>query len=385
MDLKEKELIEQARMMGVPAHEFSEKFIARDLVEAAMTAVRKNTKLKENQEAKLIDDLNDAVKGIISSAVAVIAANGRSAIVTTVKSVMVAGKTIRVVSDVDTSDPQRHALTDTVNHRALLVLAPDEYYDALDSNKPQKDQADLPLDSGPNDEYQSNDDIPDGDDPLYGEAVQFVIESLRASISAVQRKLKIGYNRAARMIEEMERDGIITEMNTNGAREVIGAPQEPVSAYELAFIHVTNGGEISPKAIQNAAGIKRKDVADIILTLAANGIISEPDDDGVRTLIPSDQRRMTAAEVKHGAGNSAPKTSDLMTFKKFENKEEINFDEDQYADAVLLVQRERKVSLSFLKSNFSVDEATAESMILRMEQDGVISEANDLGGRSIYD
>ncbi|QBF26216.1 DNA translocase FtsK [Pseudomonas tructae] len=65
----------------------------------------------------------------------------------------------------------------------------------------------------------------DGDDAetdaLYDEAVQFVLESRRASISAVQRKLKIGYNRAARMIEAMEMAGVVTAMNTNGSREVI--------------------------------------------------------------------------------------------------------------------------------------------------------------------
>ncbi|AKJ99200.1 MULTISPECIES: DNA translocase FtsK [Pseudomonas] len=58
-------------------------------------------------------------------------------------------------------------------------------------------------------------------DALYDEAVQFVLESRRASISAVQRKLKIGYNRAARMIEAMEMAGVVTAMNTNGSREVL--------------------------------------------------------------------------------------------------------------------------------------------------------------------
>jgi len=60
----------------------------------------------------------------------------------------------------------------------------------------------------------------DEDDPLYDEAVRFVTESRRASISAVQRKLKIGYNRAARMIETMEMAGVVSPMNTNGSREV---------------------------------------------------------------------------------------------------------------------------------------------------------------------
>ena len=59
---------------------------------------------------------------------------------------------------------------------------------------------------------------------LYDEAVQFVTESRKASISAVQRKLRIGYNRAARMIESMEAAGVVSEMSSNGSREVIAPP-----------------------------------------------------------------------------------------------------------------------------------------------------------------
>lgn len=58
-------------------------------------------------------------------------------------------------------------------------------------------------------------------DAMYADGVAFVRESRRASISAVQRKLLIGYNRAARMIERMEVEGVVTAANSNGAREVI--------------------------------------------------------------------------------------------------------------------------------------------------------------------
>lgn len=61
----------------------------------------------------------------------------------------------------------------------------------------------------------------DSEDPLYNDAVEIVIKSQKASISAVQRKLKIGYNRSARLMEEMEENGIVSEMNHNGMREVL--------------------------------------------------------------------------------------------------------------------------------------------------------------------
>ncbi|MBI1398448.1 MAG: DNA translocase FtsK [Betaproteobacteria bacterium] len=58
-------------------------------------------------------------------------------------------------------------------------------------------------------------------DPLYDEAVAIVLKSRRASISLVQRHLRIGYNRAARLIEQMERAGLVSAMATNGNREVL--------------------------------------------------------------------------------------------------------------------------------------------------------------------
>lgn len=65
-------------------------------------------------------------------------------------------------------------------------------------------------------------------DPLYDEAVRIVTETRRASISGVQRRLKIGYNRAARLIEEMERTGIVSQAQSNGNREVLAPPPPEV-------------------------------------------------------------------------------------------------------------------------------------------------------------
>jgi len=61
-------------------------------------------------------------------------------------------------------------------------------------------------------------------DPLYDEAVAVVTETRKASISYVQRRLKIGYNRAARMIEEMETSGVVSMVQSNGSREVLAPP-----------------------------------------------------------------------------------------------------------------------------------------------------------------
>ncbi|PCJ83972.1 MAG: cell division protein FtsK [Thiotrichaceae bacterium] len=72
----------------------------------------------------------------------------------------------------------------------------------------------------PGEKSANGDDV----DALYDEAVAIVTQTRKASISYVQRRLKIGYNRAARMIEEMESSGVVSAMQSNGSREVLAPP-----------------------------------------------------------------------------------------------------------------------------------------------------------------
>ncbi len=62
------------------------------------------------------------------------------------------------------------------------------------------------------------------DDPLYDEAVAIVTETRKASVSGVQRRLRIGYNRAARLVEQMELSGVVSALQSNGQREVLAPP-----------------------------------------------------------------------------------------------------------------------------------------------------------------
>ncbi|MCI5473421.1 MAG: DNA translocase FtsK, partial [Spirochaetia bacterium] len=64
----------------------------------------------------------------------------------------------------------------------------------------------------------------EGDDPLYEQALDVVIQSGKASASYIQRRLRIGYNRAARLVEEMEERGIVGPANGSKPREIIHVP-----------------------------------------------------------------------------------------------------------------------------------------------------------------
>ncbi|WP_455233631.1 DNA translocase FtsK [Geopseudomonas aromaticivorans] len=64
--------------------------------------------------------------------------------------------------------------------------------------------------------------LPEGeDDPLYEEAVAHVRDTRRASVSALQRHLKLGYNRAAALVERMEAEGVVSKMSASGSRTVL--------------------------------------------------------------------------------------------------------------------------------------------------------------------
>ena len=70
-------------------------------------------------------------------------------------------------------------------------------------------------------EILPGDNVDAEQDPLYDQAVQIVVETRKASISGVQRRLKIGYNRAARMVETMEQAGLVGPLQSNGTREIL--------------------------------------------------------------------------------------------------------------------------------------------------------------------
>jgi len=93
----------------------------------------------------------------------------------------------------------------------LKNLAQPQYVEGVLEEPEAEAEGVSPVDGGSNAES----------DPLYDQAVEIVLKTRRASISLVQRHLRIGYNRAARLIEQMERAGMVSAMQSNGNREVL--------------------------------------------------------------------------------------------------------------------------------------------------------------------
>jgi S-DNA-T family DNA segregation ATPase FtsK/SpoIIIE len=108
-----------------------------------------------------------------------------------------------------------HEVHNVVEH--LKKIGQPDYLDEIINGL---EESTGPLFPGDTDGGSSGDDV----DPLYDEAVKIVTESRRASVSGIQRRLKIGYNRAARMVEEMEASGVVSALQPNGSREVLAPP-----------------------------------------------------------------------------------------------------------------------------------------------------------------
>lgn len=237
MKTEHKAIIDRAKLLDTPPSVLAHELLVHDLVNAGLFELKNlhspYSKLNEGQQQEVIDRLSEAATGAVHNAIAIISSRNVSTIEVTMKEVKFNSKQLTLTSIVDAKDPNRHDLIDSAGRLCLLVMAPDDYAEGLDFIQPDRDQAEFPLhvseltgslfgsQSGGTGEQDNEPEFVGDQDPLYVEAVQFVAETRRASISAVQRKLKIGYNRAARMLEWMETQGIVTPMDTNGGRDVL--------------------------------------------------------------------------------------------------------------------------------------------------------------------
>lgn len=249
MNMEHKAIIDRAKLAGVEPSYLAHELLVHDLVNAGLFELKNlhspYGKLNEGQQQEVIDRLTEAAEKAAHNAISIISSRNVSTIEVTMKEVKFNSKQLTLTSIVDAKDPNRHDLIDSAGRICLLVMAPDDYADGLDFIQPDRDQRDLPLHSSELtgnlfDQRRSGPDEPDGEqetvfvghdqDPLYSEAVAFVLDTRRPSISAVQRHLKVGYNRAARMLGWMEAQGIVSPVDSNGGREVLlQSPPSPQS------------------------------------------------------------------------------------------------------------------------------------------------------------
>lgn len=131
---------------------------------------------------------------------------------------------------------KKHHILEHVNKGAILILEdPDLYLKKMEEVTADPDQPELEIGdensvkTGTVVDLKSKNNDTDSD-PLYSHAIEYVESNKNLTISALQRHLRIGYNRAARLLETMELDGIVSACKANGMRVLLteAAPEEPL-------------------------------------------------------------------------------------------------------------------------------------------------------------
>ncbi len=196
--------------------------LGRDILQVLLQEIRVLPgvwqQLPEQKQAAVIDRLRSTVDRTVKHAVKLISAGERPAIGGILESVAIK-EGIKATFKVSQFDPLRHDLIDRAGKVCMLVVADaEEYLQGMDTVVPDPDQSALALDEGGDDDEAGG---TGAQDPLYIEAVSHVVDTRQVSISGLQRYLKIGYNRAARIVEELESAGVVTAPNSNGEREVL--------------------------------------------------------------------------------------------------------------------------------------------------------------------
>lgn len=143
------EAIERAKMHGVMPSVLAHQLLVRDLVEAAMfewqNIAAPFSKLNEGQRQEVTDRLTEKVTTAVYTAVGIISSRSVDTIPLTVADAKFKAKSITVTATIDAQDPNRHGLIDVAGKLCLLVLAPNDYAEGLDSLTVERDQQDLPL------------------------------------------------------------------------------------------------------------------------------------------------------------------------------------------------------------------------------------------------
>ncbi len=308
MKIEHRNIIERAQRHGLFPSDLAHELLEHDLVSICLHELNyikaPYSSLKEEAQQEVINRITEKVHDAVALAIRTINARGAASVSVEMKSIKVEAKTLTITAKVDGEEPNKHELTDSAGKLCLLIMAPQDYDEGLDGITPARDQHHLPLAAseilGGLDLVGSDDEIPDGEDPLYQDVVRVIGETRRATISAVQRKFKVGYNRAARLIDRMEQEGLVTAPNSNGVRDVLIPPPaghepepEPLHTPEeqaddlygqaLAIVREDGGGSVSWLQMRLAVGQEQAEA--LITRLREAGEVGEPDEKGNHPLL----------------------------------------------------------------------------------------------------
>ena len=165
-------------------------------------------KISESQQKEVLDRVERQCSLAISKAVQIIASYDRPHMRATLKNVTFEGG-IKCKLELPSNAENRDLLADASGGVVTLVITEtDSYLGKSTAPTAEADQRDMHFNAS-------------HDDSLYDEACRFVVKSQKCTISSVQRELRVGYNRAARLVESMENNKVVSEQAANGSRKIL--------------------------------------------------------------------------------------------------------------------------------------------------------------------
>lgn len=168
--------------------------------------------LSEHEQNEVLDRARLMVETIVHDAVSILSGNGWVSVLADIEGIAIKDH-VKVTLKVSrgNSELAMHELYGSRNQPCRVVLcSPESYTGGMDAIKGEADQRAMNLNAAEGEE-----------DPLIEEAIEHIRATQKTSIAFVQRKLRIGYNRAARIIEELEQRGVISAADRAGNRKVI--------------------------------------------------------------------------------------------------------------------------------------------------------------------
>lgn len=335
MKYEHKAIIDAANRDGKLPCEVAKELIGHDLLKAMVTCVSGHavafSKMSQQQQDAAIHDMQAGVTSAIDTAVRVISSQNTRTVRMKLKKVAI-GKKWQIVGEAEGDEEFLHELADKTQDQSdvLVVLHERDYLQGLDAIQGEKDQKALPLD---------------------GEATGKAKTTKRAP--------------KANTVTEAKSAGAIAEKLIELPAGLVEQAAEFVRKFQTA----THAG------LQNHLKIGFEKAGALLDRLEADCLITAQDEHGIRQLVrvAAEPKDLPAAkpEPVHGLDADA----DGFTVMS----------DELYARAKAKVITDQKVSAGGLAITFDLDDAVSAQLVDRLELEGVISEANDLGGREVFE
>lgn len=216
MTKKKKPEVPEAPPEVIIASDTLGKDLVTFLLQELKAAQKPWQQMSESEQNTVIDRAKCRIDQAVTTAIAILFGNGCVSVIADIEGVAIKDnvKCILKVSRTNSSEAMHELFTAHNQPCRILLATPDAYLGGMDEIKGEADQTSLPLDIDAS-----------VDDPLTDDAIKFCRETNKASISGLQRYLKIAYNRASKIIVSLEDKGIISSPDGKGTRTVFPIPE----------------------------------------------------------------------------------------------------------------------------------------------------------------